>query len=142
MTKCNFLDYGSTGTPRRYDAMCQLPWNPLHEKFFIVLWCWLIILFLLSSLNFVWRLAELFLPVLRRFHLRRLLPPTKTTSPSWNSPVHVVLKRLSVSSYFLVHMLGLNMDAFLFQYLIKELNRMINPDSLVHDSLEPEIEIS
>ena len=126
VTKCDFKIYGPSGTTSFYDAMCLLPWNPLHAKFYIVIWFWLIILLGLSVLNLVYRLADFFLPVLRRFHLRRLQPPSVNNSTTSNSPTQTLVKRLSIGNFYFVYMLGHNMDSLIFSYFLNELSQLLS----------------
>ena len=50
MSKCNMQIYGPSGTLQRFDAMCVLPLNILHDKIFLILWYWYFFLFLVSLL--------------------------------------------------------------------------------------------
>ncbi|UYV62560.1 Inx2 [Cordylochernes scorpioides] len=49
MSKCIFHRFGSSGDVQKLDALCILPLNILHEKIYIALWFWYILLAVLSA---------------------------------------------------------------------------------------------
>ena len=53
ITKCTFHKYGPSGTIERHDAMCVLALNIINEKIYVMLWFWLIILAVMTSLYMV-----------------------------------------------------------------------------------------
>merc|ERR1712241_1602632 len=66
MTKCIFHKYGGSGTIQRYDALCVLGMNILNEKIYIVLWFWFVILAVITAVNLVVRVMQLFCPTTRQ----------------------------------------------------------------------------
>lgn len=114
MTKCSFHFYGSSGTIQKSDALCLLPLNIVNEKIYIFLWFWLIILAVVTGLNLVYRLAVLMVPSLRLFMLRRLASPSLDSST-------MVVNRVPIADYFLLHLLGKNLEGFLFNGLIDDM---------------------
>jgi len=57
LTKCNFFNYGPSGTIQNIDAMCILAQNILNEKIYLFLWFWFFILTILSIFALVYRIA-------------------------------------------------------------------------------------
>lgn len=114
MTKCTFHRFGSSGTIMRHDALCVLAWNIFNEKIYIFLWFWLLILAALSALTIVYRLVIAASPAVRLLVIQRV------ASPSWAS-CEAVVRRMPFGDFFLLHMLGKNLEGFLFQGLMDDL---------------------
>lgn len=55
LTKCNFFNYGPSGTIQYTDAMCILAQNALNDKIYLFLWTWFFILAVFSVLALVFR---------------------------------------------------------------------------------------
>ena len=114
MTKCSFNYYGASGNIQKIDALCLLPLNIVNEKIYIFLWFWLIFLAGTTGLNLLYRFIFLISPPLRLYFLRRL------TSPSLDSS-RTVVKRVPISDYFLIYLLGKNIDGVHFNGLIDDM---------------------
>ncbi len=115
MTKCTFHRYGSSGTIQKHDALCVLAWNIFNEKIYIFLWFWLLILSVLSALAVAYRLLVAASPSIRLMILQRV-----GGSPG-RGPTETVIRRIPYGDYFLLYMLGKNLDGFLFNDLISDL---------------------
>ena len=114
MTKCTFHRYGPSGTIQQHDALCVLAWNIFNEKIYIFLWFWLIILALLSALALAYRLVIVASPAVRLFVIRRVASPSLASAET-------VIRRLPFGDYFLIHLLGKNLEGFLFNGLMDDL---------------------
>lgn len=115
MTKCTFLRYGSSGTIQKHDALCVLAWNIFNEKIYIFLWFWLLILAFLSALAVAYRIMLTASPTLRLLVIQRV-----GGSPA-RGPSETVIRRIPYGDYFLLHMLGKNLDGFLFNDVVGDL---------------------
>ena len=62
MTKCNYKNYGPSGSVQHKDALCMLPINVINEKIYVFLWFWLVFLSFLTCINMVYHLALYFSP--------------------------------------------------------------------------------
>lgn len=51
--KCDYFNFGSSGTIQYIDSLCLLPQNVLNEKIFVFLYFWMIILLVLTLLHFI-----------------------------------------------------------------------------------------
>jgi len=131
LTKCTFMKYGASGTIQSQDALCLLAWNIFNEKIYIFLWFWLVLLSIISGLAVIYRLVECLSPALRQRLFRQLSASTKATSTALVTSDSVV-RKLSLGDYFLVTLLGQNLDGFLFSDVIDELALTLNAKS--HDS--------
>jgi hypothetical protein len=119
MTKCTFHRYGPSGSIQTHDALCVLAWNIFNEKIYIFLWFWLIILSVLSALALAYRLVIVASPIARLFVIQRVASPSAASAET-------VIRRLPFGDYFLVHMLGKNLEGFLFNGLIDDLALRFN----------------
>ncbi|KAM7305020.1 putative innexin [Ixodes scapularis] len=70
LTKCTFHMYGSSGDVMKYDGMCILPINIIHEKIYVFLWFWFVILTVLSGVVIVYRAVLLLWPPARFYVLK------------------------------------------------------------------------
>ena len=73
MSKCSLFLYGPSGDTQHFDGICVLPINMLHDKIFIVLWFWYLLLFILSMSSALYWLAHFFVPNYRLRHIERHL---------------------------------------------------------------------
>lgn len=61
MTKCDFFKYGQSGSIQRHDALCVMALNVVHEKIYVVLWFWFIIMLFITIGSIIWRLTTVIL---------------------------------------------------------------------------------
>ncbi|XP_071519072.1 innexin inx2-like [Panulirus ornatus] len=112
MTKCTFRSFGSSGTIQVRDVMCLIATNIINEKIYIFLWVWLVLLTTLTSVFLIYRLLTIFLPFLRRLCLRVMV------NQEMRKDVESVMRRASLSDWFLLFSLGKNMEANVFSEFI------------------------
>ena len=65
MSKCDFFRYGRSGAIEKYDSLCVLPINSLNEKIYIVIWFWLVVLSMFSTVYLLYLTAITLLPSYR-----------------------------------------------------------------------------
>lgn len=51
--KCDYFNFGSSGTIQHIDSLCMLPQNVVNEKVFVFLYFWMIILLLFTLLHII-----------------------------------------------------------------------------------------
>lgn len=51
--KCDYFNFGSSGTIQRIDALCILPQNVVNEKIFVFLYFWMLFLLLFSFIHII-----------------------------------------------------------------------------------------
>ena len=73
MSKCNLYLYGPSGDVQTFDGICVLPINMLHDKIFIVLWFWYLLLLILSLASTCYWMIHFFSPSLRLKNIERHL---------------------------------------------------------------------
>lgn len=115
MTKCLFYKYGPSATIESVDALCLLPLNIINEKIFIFIWFWFLFLAFLTAVMIVFHLIIIACPPVRvyvlsmRFRLASL------------NAVAKIVRTSSVGDWFVIYMLGNNIDSIVFRDLIEDL---------------------
>lgn len=112
--------YGPSGTVQKYDAFCVLPVNILNEKVFVFLWFWYIILAILTGLSLIFRLATLFVTKFRYFLLKR-----QTGRDIDLKNLEAVFRRCQVGDWFVLSLVGTNVNRWIFREVIEELGEKI-----------------
>ncbi|KAH9402133.1 hypothetical protein TYRP_016707 [Tyrophagus putrescentiae] len=123
VTKCRFYKYGPSANIETHDALCLLPLNIVNEKIYIFLWFWFLILGALTAAVILFRLIIIACPPVRvymlslRFKLGSL------------DHLHTIVRKMSIGDWFLVYMLGQNIDSVIYQELITDLAQKTETDS-------------
>ncbi|KAL7301674.1 hypothetical protein TKK_0005676 [Trichogramma kaykai] len=115
MTKCTFYKYGVSGEVERHDAVCILPLNVVNEKIYVFLWFWFLILGALSLLVVIYRFVIVFSPRMRVFLLNLRFRLVRKEA------VETIVKRGKVGDWFLLYMLGENLDTVIYRDVMHEL---------------------
>ncbi|XP_037029949.1 innexin shaking-B isoform X3 [Bradysia coprophila] len=122
MTKCTFYKYGVSGEVERHDAICILPLNVVNEKIYIFLWFWFILLFFLSSITLIYRIVIIFSPRMRVYLLRLRFRLVK------REDIEIIVRRSKMGDWFLLYMLGENIDTVIFRSIMNDLAVKLNGD--------------
>ncbi|RWS21856.1 Innexin shaking-B-like protein, partial [Leptotrombidium deliense] len=115
VTKCRFYMYGPSATLQTIDALCLLPLNIINEKIYIFIWFWFLILTGLTAFTIMFHLIIIACRPVRvyllnmRFKLAQL------------DQLHTITGKMSIGDWFLVYMLGENIDSCVFKEIIEEL---------------------
>lgn len=112
VTKCLFQNYGPSGNVQRFDGLCVLPLNIVNEKIFMFLWCWFLVVAVLSGVNLVYRPLVVLVPQLRCF----LLKSSSLLTPS--AKIRTVVGKCQVGSWFVLYQLSQNVDPTVFMELL------------------------
>ncbi|KAK0176107.1 hypothetical protein PV328_000275 [Microctonus aethiopoides] len=123
ITKCTFHKYGASGTIQKLDALCVLALNIIHEKIFIFLWFWFILLAVLSGLALLYSMAVVLLPSTRETILKKRF---KFSTPS---AANALIRETQVGDFLLLHLLGQNISMMLFTEVLEELCRRLHVGS-------------
>jgi len=119
MTKCTFHKFGTSGNIEKHDALCILPLNIVNEKIYIFIWFWLLLLGLLSFLVLVYRLVIIFSPYIRAFVLRLRYRRVKREC------IEMVIGKSYVGDWFLIYLMGQNIDSVIFKDVLHELAKKL-----------------
>jgi len=115
MTKCMFYKFGVSGEVERHDALCILPLNVVNEKIFIFLWFWFIILATLTSILVVYRFITITSHRFRVFLFKRHYRRVRTED------IEKLARNSSFGSWYLLYMIGSNVDIGIFCEAIRDL---------------------
>jgi hypothetical protein len=107
--------YGLSGAVERHDALCILPLNIVNEKIYIFLWFWFIILAILTFLLVVYRIFILTSRKFRVFLFKKHYRRIRTAD------IKKVAKNSSLGSWYLLYMIGSNIDTGIFCEAIEAL---------------------
>lgn len=115
VTSCTFRTLSQAGLGEdKNEFLCILPLNILHDKFFLVLWFWFLILGMLTTLQIIFDILYLIIPKLRKFLFRRRFGPYLSPDNRHSS---------SLPELFLLDLIGTNSDKFAFAALMRKLNK-------------------
>ncbi|XP_053990191.1 innexin shaking-B isoform X4 [Hylaeus volcanicus] len=115
MTKCTFYKYGVSGEVERHDAVCILPLNVVNEKIYVFLWFWFLFLGVLSFITVLYRIVIIFSPRTRVYLLRLRFRLVRREA------VETIVRRSKVGDWFLLYMLGENLDTVIYRDVMHEL---------------------
>lgn len=120
LTKCWFRNYGPSGTMQLKDKLCILPLNIVNEKIFVVLWFWLIFLGMLSMAAVLFRLLVFSSSALRTFMIMGQVRYMKRRL------VSKIVKHFGFGDWFVLYLLGKNMNPLIYKDLIVELAKEVD----------------
>ena len=119
LTKCWYRSYGPSGSVQLQDRLCILSLNIVNEKIFVILWFWLIFLAFLSALAVFFRILVFSIPALRTYMIMGHLRYVK------RSVVKKITKHFGIGGWFVLHLLGKNINPLIYKDLIVELSKDI-----------------
>ncbi|XP_067131720.1 innexin shaking-B-like [Centruroides vittatus] len=122
VTKCRFYKYGASGNVETHDALCILPLNIINEKIYIFLWFWFIILAALTGIVLIFRLVIAACPPVRVYLLNMRFRVLHLDH------VHTVVRRGSIGDWFLIYMLGQNIDSVIFKEVIADMAKKMTTE--------------
>jgi hypothetical protein len=122
MTKCTFFKYGLSGEVERHVSICILTLNIVIEMIYIFLWFWFIILAILTSILIIYRLC-----MVTSYRLRAYLFKTHY-GLLLRSDIEKITRHYRVGDWYLLYMIGVNIDARIFSEVFHELAEKIIDD--------------
>lgn len=123
VTKCIFHKYGPTGSIQKHDSLCILPLNIVNEKTYIFIWFWFMILAMLLTVLVIYRMFIIIMPKLR----------PRIMSFKYNVPVEtceVLCRKVDLGDWWLLLMLGTNLDGLYYREIISELAKNIDTKAI------------
>lgn len=120
ITKCIFHNYGPSGDVQKYDALCILPLNIVNEKVYVFLWFWFLLLAIVTGLCLVYRILVIALP---KFRLHLLKMRSRLVQQDF---IEIVVRKTQLGDWFVLDLIGKNMDGLIFREFIVELARVFD----------------
>lgn len=115
ITKCKFYMWGPSANIQPVDALCLLPLNIINEKIFIFVWFWFLILGGLTGIMILFHLVIIACPPVRVYVLNMRFRLTQLDH------LHTIVRKTSIGDWFLIYMLGNNIDSVIFKDVIEDL---------------------
>ncbi|EEC05226.1 innexin shaking-B [Ixodes scapularis] len=114
VAKCQFHKFGPSGNVEIHDAVCVLPLNIVNEKIYVFLWFWFVILAAATAGVVLYRCVLLFSGSLRArtLYYRFYVVP--------KNDVDEIAAKSSLGDWFLLYMLGQNIEAKTFQGVMSD----------------------
>ncbi|XP_074600503.1 innexin inx2-like [Brevipalpus obovatus] len=137
MTKCLFRVYGSSGDVQVYDNYCLLPLNIINEKIYVILWFWLILLAVITTLSLIYRIMSFFSPPVRYTLLKLRARRRRHRLPA--RIFNTLMDNLSFGDWFFLSLLGKNLDPFHYQGILELFSREL--EEPITDLDEPDSEL-
>jgi hypothetical protein len=119
VTKCIFHKYGASGSIQKHDSLCILPLNIVNEKTYIFIWFWFIILAIMLIGLLIYRSLMLLMPSIRP----RILNARNRMVP--REVAEVVSRKTDIGDWWIIYMLGRNLDPMIFKDVMVELAKKI-----------------
>ncbi|XP_043229493.1 innexin shaking-B-like [Amphibalanus amphitrite] len=119
MTKCTFRKYGPSSSIDVMDVLCILPLNIVNEKVYVFLWFWFLGLAGLTLINNVFRVLLMLSPRMRAYFLHVRLRFVSRDA------INVIIRQSRIGDWFLLYMIGQNMDASIFSEVMSDLARRL-----------------
>lgn len=122
VTKCRFRKYGPGATLETHDALCLMPLNIINEKIYVFLWFWFIILAILTGFILIFRAVLFACPPVRVYVLSMRFRFAHMEN------LHTLVRKGSFGDWFLMYMLGQNVDAIIFKELVVEVAKKVTSE--------------
>jgi innexin len=117
LAKCEYSDYGPSGSIQRKDFLCVLSLNILNEKLFAFLWLYLIILAIVQGFNLIFRVVTLFSCYMRKRMILALVKPLDK-----NKIRRAMARCESIAEWFMLYQLGSNLNPKIFREILREMD--------------------
>lgn len=124
IAKCEYFQYGLSGSMMMYDAICVLPQNVINEMVFAFIFFWNILMVLLCIIKI---LSYLMLVVFKCLRLRDVCNMTGRKQSLFVTAV--VTKQGCFGIWFLLHQVRMNVHRSIFNELIKNLFETLRENS-------------
>lgn len=122
VTKCRFRKYGPGANLETHDALCVMPLNIINEKIYVFLWFWFIILAVLTGFILIFRAVLFACPPVRVYVLSMRFRFAHMEN------LHTLVRKGSFGDWFLIYMLGQNVDAIIFKELVVEVAKKVTSE--------------
>lgn len=110
---------GASGSIQKHDSLCVLPLNIVNEKTYIFIWFWFVILLTMLTVLIIYRIVIIALPKIRPkiLHAKHRSIPIEACE--------ALCRKIDMGDWWILMMLGTNMDPIIFREVIGELAKKI-----------------
>ncbi|GFS37887.1 innexin shaking-B [Trichonephila inaurata madagascariensis] len=119
VAKCIFRRYGRTQETEVRDVLCVMTLNVINEKFFVFLWYWFVLLATLTAIALVMDFCLILSPPLRVYALKTRFFLVDERD------FQTLIKKGTFGDWFVMEMIGLNIDQVIFKDLITDVAKKI-----------------
>ena len=106
-----------TGDLDDISVMCILSQNIINEKIYLFLWFWYVMLFVLSALLILYRMALVCIP-----GLRMTLMQLKFKRYAFSKVTNFLRRDCDISDWFILYQIADNVDSYFFEQFVFELS--------------------
>lgn len=121
IAKCHLGTYGPSGSMNTWDVLCILPLNILNEKIFAFLWCWFMIMCIMSGVNLIYRYVMIYNPA---FRMQLIYSRTRSMP---RACIRNALSDFSFGDWFVLFKVSRNINPVLFRDLMQDIYEKYNP---------------
>lgn len=115
LAKCDFYNFGHSGSMQKRDGLCILPLNILNEKLFAFLWLWYMFLLIVTIFNVMYRL---FLYSCKSYRHYLLMARARTIT---SDRIKVVTKNGKIGEWFILYKISNNCNPIIFTDILEQL---------------------
>jgi len=126
VTSCKIQRFGTAGVEGHADALCVLPNNVVHQKFYLFLWFWLFAITIVTLLHQLYRICLLSIPAFRVLVTKTWWTPRKS---DLSLEVEKVVEQLSYPDWIILSLIHTNLTTVNFQNFLEDLAYQHNPKS-------------
>jgi len=127
VTSCKLEKFGTGGYGDHVDALCVLPNNIVHQKFYLALWFWLFAITIVTLLHQLYRICLLTIPAFRVLVTKSWWTPARKSDLSME--VDKVVEQLSYPDWIVLSLIHTNLTTVNFQNFLEDLAYQHNPKS-------------
>jgi len=126
VTSCTIQKFGTAGGDAQTDALCVLPNNIVHQKFYLVLWFWLFAITIVTLLHQLYRICLMTIPAFRVLVTKTWWTPQKS---DLSMEVDKVVEELSYPDWIILSLIHTNLTTVNFQNFLEDLAYQHHPKS-------------
>ncbi|XP_023329458.1 innexin inx2 [Eurytemora carolleeae] len=120
-SRCEYSQFGSAGNKITVDALCVLPNNVLHQKFFVFWGIWLVGVILYTSIHMLGRALLFFIPAFRLFVATSLWAESENKTGS-QKVLKYIFQNISYSDWQILTFIHGNLATYNFMLFLEDLS--------------------
>lgn len=123
IVSCDIKYVSASKQIQKINGLCILSQNIINEKVFLVLWFWYVILMVVTSIFFIYRIATIVMPSVRVSVLTNKVGGKRNEA---KKVVNRILKQLSLGDWFLLDQIAKNANPCFFREFIFRISEDLN----------------